>query len=102
MLVFKAKAAWDRNYDVITGTGDDLKKDKVKKDRYDIVALLRVCEYRQEVLNEIVLKNGFEECFVSAVSEALEDKDVSIRHALDRSEKKTLDEKVDRIIKKME
>ena len=98
LLVLKAKAAWDRNFDVLSGDPDEFKKDKVKKDRYDIISLLKTCDLRFEVVEEIIGKYGFSECFSSALSEAMVDKDALGLHDLGPSERKEIEKKFEKMM----
>lgn len=76
LLVLKVKAAWDRNYDIEKTGGDSFLKDKVKKDRLDILSLISKYDMRQDIINKIVLENKFNECFDDALGKAMSDEDI--------------------------
>jgi hypothetical protein len=76
LLILKVKAAWDRNYDIEKTGGSPFLKDKVKKDRLDILSLISKYEMKQDIINKIVLENEFRECFVDALDKAISAEDI--------------------------
>lgn len=74
LLVLKVKAAWDRSYDIEKIGGSPFLKDKFKKDRLDILSLLSKCELNQDIINKIILKYKFKECFEDTLSRTISDR----------------------------
>jgi len=97
LLVLKAKAAWDRSYDIMKGGGDSFLRDKVRKDRFDILSLLSTCQMKQEIIDEIVSEYEFKACFKDALLRAISDQDVLRRHNFGDGEIENLKEKITRM-----
>ena len=64
LFILKVKAAWDRYYKITKEGKNGFLKDKLRKDRYDIISMLSVCQLKQDIINEIVLKYEFKEFFI--------------------------------------
>jgi hypothetical protein len=79
LLVLKVKAAWDRNYDIEKTGGSPFLKDKLKKDRLDILSLISKYDIKQDIINKIVLEYEFKDCFIDALGKAISDEDTSKR-----------------------
>lgn len=77
LLVLKAKAAWDRAYDIRSGGESEFLRDKLRKDRFDIASLLANTDQDTKLLISIVTKHGFAKMFDDAVSRALDDDQVA-------------------------
>lgn len=84
LLIMKSKAAHDRNFDVVTGQGDDFKRDKVKKDRFDLISLIVTCEFDTAFLHELLKRFKFGQCFKEALNAALDDESVMVRFKFDK------------------
>jgi hypothetical protein len=95
LLILKVKAAWDRNYDIEKTGGSPFLKDKVKKDRWDILSLLSHYEMDQEIINEILLGTEFKECFNDALGRAISDKDILNRLGFQEKDISNLKNKVE-------
>ena len=76
LLVLKAKAAWDRSYDIEKSGGSPFLKDKVIKDRFDILILISKYDMRQDIINKIVLEYEFKECFNDALGRVFSAQDI--------------------------
>ncbi len=94
LLVLKAKAAWDRSYDLMKKGGDEFLRDKIRKDRFDILSILSNCEINQEIIIDIVSKFNFKECFDDTLVRALSEREVIERHGF-------TDDKVSEMKKKL-
>jgi hypothetical protein len=88
LLVLKVKAAWDRYYKITKEGKDGFLKDKLRKDRYDIISLLSECQLKQDIIKEIVLKYEFEECFADTLDRVISDEEVLDRFDLEEESKK--------------
>jgi len=99
LLVLKAKAAWDRTYDLTISGGNVFLGDKVRKDRYDVLSLVRTCTIDQERLKTILDEYDFTECFHSAMEGAIMDKDAVGQHRLMIDEESALKVRVMRLLK---
>jgi hypothetical protein len=98
LLVMKSKAARDRNYDVVTGKGDEFKKNKARKDRFDIISIISTCDIESNHLRSILSKCGFMQIFKDTVEAAFEDGGVLDRFDLKEDELEKLRNKKDEII----
>ncbi len=81
-----------------TGVGDIFKKDKVRKDRFDIISIISSCEIRPDLLLGIVKEHGFGECFKHALERAISDPNAIDRHGFNEENQSDLEEKVNDII----
>jgi hypothetical protein len=62
LFLLKAKAAWDRAYDIRSGAGSDFLRDKVRKDRFDMLSLMANADIDPETL--ISMANNFDIAFL--------------------------------------
>lgn len=98
LLVLKVKAAWDRSHDIEKSGGSPFLKDKVRKDRLDILSLLSKYDMRQDIINKIVLEYEFKECFDDALGRAISDQDILIRRGYEKEDISNLKKKVANIL----
>jgi hypothetical protein len=77
LLLLKAKAAWDRAYDIRSGAGSDFLRDKVRKDRFDVLSLLANASVDLEWLHAMASEFRFTETLRNAVEMALGDDSVN-------------------------
>jgi len=98
LLILKLKAAWDRAYDISSGGGTPYLRDKLGKDRFDIVSLLIKCRIESEPVRRLVADSGFAECARDALSRAVSDGVALDRHGLDRERIRALNRAVDEIL----
>jgi hypothetical protein len=98
LLVLKAKAAWDRSYDLLSDVRTDFLKDKVRKDRFDILSLLRTCDFYTGRLKGLLTESKFGECFKDAIERAVMDADAIMQQDLDRQRIKALRERTRRLL----
>jgi len=102
LLVLKVKAAWDRFYKITKEGKNGFLKDKLRKDRFDIISLLFECELRRDIIDEIVSMHEFKECFVDALSRAISDNEILGRFDLEEENIKDLNDKVKEIIENID
>lgn len=102
LFVLKVKAAWDRYYKITKEGKNGFLKDKLKKDRYDIISLLSECQLKQDIINEIILKYEFKECFEDALSRATSDQEVMDMLHLEDEKIKKLRDKVKEMLERIE
>jgi hypothetical protein len=102
LLVLKLKAAYDRAYDIKVGGGSPYLKDKLQKDRFDIVSLLVKCSFDLKMLEGIISDAEFEECAHEALSRAVSDRAALKRHNLDTDGASLVMKNADRILKRLE
>lgn len=98
LLVLKVKAAWDRSYDIEKSSESPFLKDKLSKDRIDIISLISNCDMKLYIINEIVLKYDFKECFEETLGRTISDQTVLDRLDLKPEDKKDLKKKIKEII----
>jgi hypothetical protein len=98
LLVLKVKAAWDRSYDIEKSGGSLFLKDKLSKDRLDILSLISNCDIRQDIIKEIVLRYEFKGCFEDALGRIISDQLVLDRLDFEGEKIKNLKDRVKSII----
>jgi hypothetical protein len=98
LLVFKAKAAWDRSYDLRSDVRSDFLKDKVRKDRFDILSLLLTCQFDTSRLKGILRDCRFGECFSDAIERAVMDADALSQQDLGKKRTLALRERTKRLL----
>jgi hypothetical protein len=101
LLVLKLKAAFDRAHDIKVGGGTPYLRDKLQKDRFDIVSLLAKCKFDSELLDGMIADTGFGECAHEALSRAVSDRTVVDRHGLDAGGVRFAVDNADRILKRL-
>ena len=82
LLILKVKAAWDRDFDIQRTGGTPFLSDKVRKDRFDIVSILKSCTIDKELIATIVNQHNFNVYFKDAVARAISDRDAINAHDL--------------------
>ena len=101
LLILKVKAAWDRAYDISQGSSSDFLRDKLRKDRIDVISILLNCELNTKSISKNVRKYRFEKYFIDAISRVSGD-DFALQHHGIRGEKrKKLIQIVDKIVSGM-
>lgn len=65
LLVLKCKAAWDRAYDFKQKSDDFFLKQKLTKDKYDILSILKTCEIDPGIIADILSRYKFKKYFTS-------------------------------------
>jgi hypothetical protein len=98
LLLLKLKAAWDRSYDIASGGGTPYLRDKLGKDRFDILSLLVKCNINAEKMGWMAAECGFGECARDALSRAAADQAVIDRHGLDRQKAHALARKAEKVM----
>ena len=98
LLVFKVKAAWDRNHDINITGGTPFLKDKVLKDRFDIISLLLNCKLDLDVLKEILVETRFRECFIDSILKAISEEAALRSHGLNENNISSLEGIAENII----
>lgn len=93
LLILKSKAAYDRGYE-LAKTGLAYYRDKLRKDRSDILALILRCEFDGEIVAEIVTECNFKKYFLDVIGQVLSDKDALKRHDLKGMMVKKLEDKI--------
>ena len=101
LFVLKVKAAWDRYFKITKEGKNGFLKDKLKKDRYDIISLLSECQLKQDIINEITLKYEFKECFEDALSRAISDKEVLDRFHFEDDKIKNMKDKIKEMLENL-
>lgn len=99
LLVLKAKAAWDRNHDIQTSGGNPFLKDKVVKDRFDILSIIDNCEVDKEILHEILRETNFTKYFKDAIVKAISDNVAKEAHFLSKKKLDVMEEKIEDLFK---
>ncbi|UCG68911.1 MAG: hypothetical protein JSV09_14155 [Thermoplasmata archaeon] len=100
LFVLKVKAAWDRYFKITKEGKNGFIKDKLRKDRFDIISLLLDCQLKQDIINDIVLKYEFKECFKDVLSRAISDQEVLDRLDLKGENIKNLKDKIKEMLEK--
>jgi len=98
LLLLKLKAAWDRSYDISAGGGTPYLRDKLGKDRFDILSLLIKCRINTEKVRRMATEFRFGECARDALSRAAADQAVIDRHGLDRQKARALARKAEKVM----
>jgi len=98
LLILKLKAAWDRAYDISSGGGTPFLRDKLGKDRFDIVSLLLKTKIDVPVVRRLASGSGFAECAKDALSRAVSDGSALDRHGLDMERTRALNRTADGIL----
>lgn len=98
LLVLKLKAAWDRAYDISAGGGTPFLRDKLGKDRFDILSLILRCELHADKVGRIAAGAAFSECAADALSRALGDRMAIDRHGLDTGKRRELERRADALL----
>jgi hypothetical protein len=98
LLMLKLKAAWDRSYDIASGGGTPYLRDKLGKDRFDILSLLVKCNVNAEKMSRMAAECRFGECARDALSRAVADRAVLERHGLDSRRVRALERKAEEIM----
>lgn len=101
LLVFKVKAAWDRNHDINVTGGTPFLKDKVLKDRFDIISLLLNCEFDPDILKIILSDTGFKDCFLDSLLKAISEEDALSSHGLNKERSIALEDRTEEIIESL-
>jgi hypothetical protein len=101
LFVLKVKAAWDRYFKITKEGKNGFIKDKLKKDRYDIISLLSECQLKQEIINEITYEYEFKDCFEDALSRAISDQEVIDRFHFENDKIKNIKDKVKEILENL-
>ena len=99
LLLLKLKAAWDRSFDIASGGGTPYLRDKLAKDRFDILSLLVKCRINAEKMSRMAAECRFGECARDALSRAVADQAVIDRHGLEDRGIRVLKRKADEIIR---
>jgi hypothetical protein len=99
LLVLKAKAAWDRNSDIQTTGGNPFLRDKVVKDRFDILSILFNCELDKEIIYGILKETEFTRFFKDAVAKAISDHVAREAHDMSREKLVDTEEKIEDMLK---
>ena len=99
LLLLKLKAAWDRSYDIASGGGTPYLRDKLGKDRFDILSLLVKCRINTEKVHRMAIEFHFGECARDALSRAVADQAVIDRHGLESRRIRGLKRKADEVIR---
>jgi len=100
LLVLKLKAAWDRAYDISSGGGTPYLRDKLGKDRFDILSLLLRCDIKSDSFRRLA-SGDFAGCANDALSRAVSDRAALDRHGLDTSGRKVLNNTADELLSKL-
>lgn len=82
LLLFKAKAALDREYDAKRAFDPFYLQQKAWKDYYDMASLLKSCEFNIELLGELLLRHRFKPFFEKAISSLGRKRSVLERHGV--------------------
>ncbi|MBN1539143.1 MAG: hypothetical protein JW939_03290 [Candidatus Thermoplasmatota archaeon] len=98
LLILKVKAAWDRNHDIQIGGGTPFLQDKVRKDRFDIVSILKSCSLEKELTARMVNAHHFEVYFKDAVARAISDRESIVAHGLSDDDLFSLEKKVSSLL----
>lgn len=101
LFVLKVKAAWDRHFKITKEGKNGFLKDKLRKDRYDIISLLSECQLKQDIINEITFKYEFKECFEDALGRAISDQEVIDRLDFEEEKNMNLKDKAKEIIENL-
>lgn len=101
LFLLKVKAAWDRDYDIQNSGGNAFLRDKVIKDRFDIISLLKSCPLNHNILKGFLDELGFDRQFKDAVARSLSDEMAVKAHSLSDHELKTLEDEGNSILKNM-
>lgn len=86
LLVLKVKAAWDRDQDIRVGGGTPFLSDKLLKDRFDIVSLLRSCTIDMDLLIRIINDSKFHDQFKDSLARAISDEEAVGAHVLSQDD----------------
>lgn len=84
LIVFKAKAAYDREYDSKHAFDPFYIQSKIWKDYYDITSLLKYCEFEPALIRKILGGTGFTKFFLEVVERLVDKKDILERHGISR------------------
>lgn len=84
LIMLKAKAALDREYDRKRAYDAYYLDSKIAKDYHDVVSLLKSCEFDSRLLNESLESTGFGGMFKDVLERAADRKDVVSDHGLDK------------------
>ena len=101
LLILKLKAAWDRAYDISSGGGTPYLRDKLGKDRFDIVSLLLRCKIEIGLVRRLASDSGFAGCAKDALSRAVSDRAALDRHGLDMEKTRALNRTADDLLSKI-
>lgn len=82
LLLLKAKAALDREYDAKRAYDPFYLQQKSWKDYYDMASLLKHCEFDVRLIERILAKHGFESHFSKAVRSLSRKRTVLDRHGV--------------------
>ena len=93
LLILKLKAAWDRAHDISAGGGTPYLRDKLGKDRFDILSLILKTRVDALKVRRLASANGFVECARDALSRAVSDRSAIDRHGLDTGKTRALERK---------
>jgi hypothetical protein len=86
LLLFKAKAALDREYDAKRAFDPFFLQQKSWKDYYDMAGLLKACRFDTGLLSSLLEEHEFEPYFRTAMDSLARKQDVLARHDVDWSE----------------
>ncbi|MFQ5839018.1 MAG: hypothetical protein ACE5HJ_09620 [Thermoplasmata archaeon] len=80
LLLLKAKAALDREYDAKRAFDPFLLQQKSWKDYYDMASLLKTCEFDARLLSSLLHRHDFESYFETVMDSLARKRDVLARH----------------------
>ena len=90
LIMLKAKAALDREHDRKRVLDAYYLDSKIVKDYYDVVSLLKACDFDSRFLGESLESTGFREMFMDVVEKVAEKKDILSGHDLSKQDVKEL------------
>ncbi|MFQ5907195.1 MAG: hypothetical protein ACE5JA_11580 [bacterium] len=86
LIMLKAKAALDREHDRKRAYDAYYLDSKIVKDYYDVVSLLKVCDFDSRLLNESLESTDFKGMFLDVVERVVDKTDILSSHELDKEE----------------
>ncbi|MCK4454943.1 MAG: hypothetical protein KAU99_01200 [Thermoplasmata archaeon] len=84
LIMLKAKAALDREHDRKYVFDPYYLDSKIVKDYYDIVSLLKTCDFDSRLLGESLESAGFREMFTAILEKVPDNEDVLGSHELSK------------------
>ena len=76
LILFKAKAALDREYDLRKRFDAFFLQNKIWKDYYDIISLLKWCEFDNNILRKLLEETNFRKYFNQVIENLKKKKDI--------------------------
>lgn len=86
LIMLKAKAALDREHDRKRTFDAYYLDSKIVKDYYDVLSLLKVCDFDSRLLSESLGSTGFREMIMDVVERVAEKKDILDSHELSKED----------------